>query len=153
MGCDMKVNHLKCMGTSLLAACVLSLGMPLWVQAASITDFSTLTQHEVEQSYYHDWNRNPKFRASVRQLFARSNVSMPAWVRHGAGPSAPCRVLPQGGVNWVLLNTCKMHDCGDNHVIILFNPPTGETYGLVQLNKKTIWLGKPNDVQKVLLKS
>ena len=150
----MNVNHsIKHMGIALLTASVLGLGVPSVTQAAPITDFNTLTQHEVEQSYYHDWNRNPKFRASVRQLFARSNVPMPAWVRHGAGPSAPSRVLPQEGVNWVLLNTCKMHNCGDNHLIILFNPPTREIYGLAQLNKKTVWLGKPNDAQKELLKT
>ncbi len=150
----MNVNHsIKHISVALVTASVLSLGMPSLVQAAPITNFDTLTQHEVEQSYYHDWNRNPKFRASVRQLFARSNVPMPAWVRHGAGPSAPCRVLPQEGVNWVLLNTCKIRDCGDNHLVILFNPPTREIYGMAQLNKKTVWLGKPNPAQKALLES
>ncbi len=150
----MNVNHsIKHISVALVTASVLSLGMSSLAQAAPITNFDTLTQHDVEQSYYHDWNRNPKFRASVRQLFARSNVPMPAWVRHGAGPSAPCRVLPQEGVNWVLLNTCKIRDCGDNHLVILFNPPTREIYGMAQLNKKTVWLGKPNPAQKALLES
>ena len=148
----MSISHsIKRMGSAMLIASVLGLGASSWAQAAPITDFNTLTQHEVEQSYYHDWNRNPKFRASVRQLFVRSNVPMPAWVRHGAGPSAPSRVVQQDGTNWVLLNTCKMHNCGDNHLIILFNPPTREIYGLAQLNKKTVWLGKPNDAQNALL--
>lgn len=94
----MSISHsIKRMGSTMLIASALGLGASSWAQAAPITDFNTLTQHEVEQSYYHDWNRNPKFRASVRQLFVRSNVPMLPWVRHGAGPSAPSRVVQQDG--------------------------------------------------------
>ncbi len=148
------INHsIKRVGLAVLTAGVLGFGTVSPAQAAPITDFDTLTQHDIEQSYYHDWNRNPKFRASVRQLFVRSKVAQPAWVRHGAGPSAPSRVVSHNGGNWVLLNTCKMHDCGDNNLVILFHPPTRDIYGMAQLNKKTVWLGKPNPAQKALLDS
>ncbi len=148
-----KIDTLKSVGVAVLAAGAFGLGAPSLAQAAPITDFKTLTQHEIEQSYYHDWNRNIQFRAAVRQLFARSKVALPAWVRQGAGPSAPSRVVQQDGANWVLLNTCKIHDCGDNHLVILFHPPTRAIHGLAQLNKKTVWLGKPNEAQKALLKT
>ena len=121
------------------------------VRAETIGAFDTLTQRQVEQSYYYDWNRNLKFNSSVQRLFVRSKVAQPAWVRHGAGPSAPAQVVPQDGVNWVLLNTCKIRDCGNNALYILFNPPTHETYGVAKLNRKVVWLGKPNDTQKALL--
>ena len=89
--------------------------------------------------------------SAVQQLFSRSKVATPAWVRQGAGPSAPCQVAPQGGINWVVLNTCKMHDCGDNNLFVLFNPPTRETYGVAKLDGKIQWLGKPNAAQKAIL--
>ncbi len=128
---------------------VISLSQP--VQAAPITNFETLTRQQIEQSYYHDWNMNIKFRAAVRQLFARSKVAMPSWVRYGAGPSAPSQVVAKDGVNWVVLNTCKVHACGDNNLFILLNPPTKEIYGVAKLDRKLVWLGKPNPTQKAIL--
>ena len=121
------------------------------LRAETIGSFDTLTQRQVEQSYYYDWNRNLKFNSAVQRLFVRSKVAQPEWVRRGSGPSAPAQVVRQDSVNWIFLNTCKIHECGNNNLYILFNPPTRETYGVAKLNRKVVWLGKPNATQKALL--
>ena len=60
------------------------------VRAETIGSFDTLTQRQVEQSYYYDWNRNLKFNSAVQRLFMRSKVAQPEWVRHGFSTGAGC---------------------------------------------------------------
>ena len=120
-------------------------------QAETISHFDSLTQQQIEQSYYHDWNRNPKFRSAVRSLFTRSKVAQPEWVRYGAGPSAPSRVVSFAGENWVLLNTCYSKDCDGNQLFVLFYPPQRQTYGVAKLKGEVVWLGNPDESKKAVL--
>lgn len=119
-------------------------------QAAPVTKFETLTQAQVEQTYFFDWNRNVKFRAALMRAFAQSKVAMPAWVRQGSGPSAPSKVVHQGNVHWAMLNTCKSRDCGNNILYVAFDPATLTTSAVGKINGKLTWIGATGPVREAL---
>lgn len=134
-----------------IAACVgIFAGTPT-AQATQITRMDTLTEKQILQSYYFDWNKNSTFRAALYKAFKSSNVALPAWVRQGAGPAAPARLVPAENTKLVLLNTCMTGKCGDNELYVLFNPMTKALYGVVKVNAKATWIGNPNGNIKQLL--
>ncbi len=138
-------------GVGAALAVVLLCSFSSTAQATPIGAFETLTQAKIEQSYFFDWNRNAKFRVALNNAFARTGVRMPAWLRQGSGPSAPARVLHQGNTHWVLLNTCKSHDCGKNVVYVAFDPPTRTTAAVGKFGGQVLWIGKPNDALRLIL--
>ena len=76
---------------------------------------------------------------------------MPTWLLKGGGTSAPAKVIDSGATHFVLLDTCKPHDCDANKVYVLFDPVTKATAAVVKLDKKVTWIGKPNATVKQLL--
>jgi hypothetical protein len=137
---------------SSIALCVGLLGLFVPnAQAVQITKFETLTQKQIEQSYYFDWNRNSTFRAAVYKAFKTSNTTVPTWVRQGAGPAAPARVITSGATKFVLLNTCKARECQKNELFVLFDPMTKAAFAVGQFDGKTTWIGNPNATVKQIL--
>jgi Inhibitor of vertebrate lysozyme (Ivy) len=148
---QMFVKHNPIALSTLSAVAFLGLMQVPTAQAGAIVKFETLTEAQIKQSYYFDWNRNVVFRASVVKLFAANSTVMPAWVRQGSGPAAPADVAPVGGTQWVLVNTCKLRDCGNNVLHIAFHPPTRQAVGIAKLDGKLTWLGKPSGAMQQML--
>lgn len=121
------------------------------VQATKITNFSTLTQKQIEQSYYFDWNRNAMFRASMNKQFKSSKISMPDWLHQGRGGSAPAKIITKDTTQFVLLDTCKPRECHDNIAYILFDPATKNTSIVGKFNKKTVWVGNIGKTERQIL--
>ncbi|TDR31794.1 Ivy family c-type lysozyme inhibitor [Hydromonas duriensis] len=119
--------------------------------ALQITNFDKLTRKQIEQSYYFDWNRNSTFRASIIKAFSASGISIPTWLHRGGGPSAPSQVIDSGSTHFVLLNTCKQHECSENNVYVLFDPATKATALAGKLDDKPVWIGVKNPTVKQIL--
>lgn len=141
---------IKKISAAALCASLLCLTAPS-AQALKITKFETLTQKQIEQSYYFDWNRNSTFRAAIYKAFKTSKVAVPTWVRQGAGPAAPARIITSGTTKFVLLNTCKARECEKNELFVLFDPVTKAAFAVGQFDGKTTWIGTPNATAKQLL--
>ena len=132
-------------------ACMTVLALPMSAHALQINDFATLTKKQIESSYFFDWNRNSTFRGALFKSFKSSGIAMPTWLRKGGGTSAPAKVTDSGGTHFVLLDTCKAHDCDANKVYVLFDPVSKATAAVVKLDKKVTWIGKPNATVKQIL--
>ncbi|MGL4767588.1 MAG: Ivy family c-type lysozyme inhibitor [Formosimonas sp.] len=130
-------------------ACLAAL--PLSSHALQINNFDTLTKKQIEQSYFFDWNKNSTFRGALFKTFKASGVAMPEWLRQGGGGSAPAKVIQSGATNFVLLDTCKPRDCGNNAIYVLFDPASKLTAAVAKFDKKTTWIGKPNTTVKQIL--
>ncbi|GHA74786.1 hypothetical protein GCM10009007_14830 [Formosimonas limnophila] len=141
---------LKKISAVTLFVSLLGLSVPN-AQAVQITKFETLTQKQIEQSYYFDWNRNSTFRAAIYKAFKTSKITVPSWVRQGAGPAAPARVITSGATKFVLLNTCKARECDKNELFVVFDPVTKAAFAVGQLDGKTTWIGNPNATVKQIL--
>ena len=140
--------------TASIAACIalLSIAAPS-AQAVRINKFDTLTESEINQSYYFDWNRNSTFRAALFKAFKTSNLKPPAWLRQGSGPSKPSRLIKSGTANFVLLNTCQAGKCDDNEIYVLFDTATKTASAVAQIEGKTTWIGNPTAASKEILSS
>ena len=115
----------------------------LSAHALQITDFNSLTEKKIKQSYYFDWNRNGTFRTALFKAFKASNVPVPEWMRQGSGPASPGKLINRGATHYVLLDTCKARECGDNIAFVLFDPATKSLASVAKIDKKTVWVGKP----------
>lgn len=135
-----------------LALCASAL-LALPAQALEITNFDKLTRKQIEQSYYFDWSHNSTFRVALIKAFKSSNQTIPTWLRKGGGPAAPAKIVDSGATHFVLLNTCKMHDCGNNNVYVLFDPVTKTTALAGKVDNKPTWIGATNGTIKQILSS
>ena len=142
------MNLKKITSATILASIIAA---PLSAHALKITSFETLTKKQIEQSYFFDWNRNSAFRGSLFKAFKNSGVTMPTWLRKGGGGAAPAKVITRGATNFVLLDTCKPHDCGENMIYVLFDPATKNTVAVAKLDKKVTWVGRPDNTVKQIL--
>lgn len=141
----------KFTASTLCAVAVFGATLHHAAHALPITNFSTLTPKQITQSYYFDWNRNSQYRAALIKAFAYSKTPVPQWLRQGAGPSAPTKIITHGSTHFVLLNTCKMHECSENKAYVLFDPVSKTTGIIAKLDDKLTWIGGPNAAMKQLL--
>ena len=142
----------KTLTTAALCASALLAVVPA-AHALDISNFDGLTRKQIESSYFFDWSRNSTFRASLIKAFRSSNMAVPTWVRRGGGPSAPSQVIDSGSTHFVLLNTCKAHECDENNIYVLFDPMTKITAIHGKLDKKTLWAGQTTPAMKQILSS
>jgi hypothetical protein len=73
------------------------------------------------------------------------------WLRLLDGPSTLNKMIatPQG--NLVIVNSCKIHECGPRHILILFNPVTKQIWALLFEEGKKFLLGNPDNGMKELM--
>ena len=142
--------------TASIAACVALLGIIAPnANAVRINKLDTLTESEINQSYYFDWNRNSTYRAALFQAFKTSNLKPPAWLRQGSGPSKPSLMINKSvdTDTLVLLNTCQARDCDENIIYVLFDTKTKTVSAVAKFDGKVSWIGKPDAASKALLSS
>lgn len=90
------------------------------------------------------------YKSTWRRITVRADRSY-SWM--GWGPSLDSVETTVDGVTYKVAFTCKIHDCGDNEVYVLFwNGGKGAAGVYVRPTGK-IFLGNPNPAQKRLLLS
>jgi hypothetical protein len=66
------------------------------------------------------------------------------WLSTLSGPSTPATKSSILGVEYLVLQSCKPHDCGEHNILIIYSPASHAVYAkLVEEGKATI-LGKPS---------
>lgn len=79
------------------------------------------------------------------------NHSLPKWVTSG-GVDSPAQEVVITGEKYVVLSSCKPHDCASQSIAVLYSPKSGELAGLLStVEKKTqnqnlIWLNITDDL-------
>ncbi len=66
-----------------------------------------------------------------------------SWLADLDGPSTETRRVKVGGVEYLLVNCCKSHDCGDNNMVLLYSAPLRKVYGHVHRSGRTTLFGAP----------
>ncbi|PXZ70370.1 lysozyme inhibitor, partial [Pseudomonas aeruginosa] len=57
----------------------------------------------------------PGYKATWHAMF-KGESDVPKWVSDASGPSSPSTSLSLEGQPYVLANSCKPHDCGNNRL-------------------------------------
>ena len=61
----------------------------------------------------------PGYKATWHAMF-KGESDVPKWVSDASGPSSPSTSLSLEGQPYVLANSCKPHDCGNNRLLVAF---------------------------------
>ena len=70
---------------------------------------------------------------------------LPAWVTQG-GTTSPNQDVVIGGHQYVVLNSCKPHDCAAHSIAVLYSPESGTLAGVLSeldeqsVHQKLTWL-------------
>ncbi|MDF5805652.1 lysozyme inhibitor Ivy [Pseudomonas aeruginosa] len=71
----------------------------------------------------------PGYKATWHAMF-KGESDVPKWVSDASGPSSPSTSLSLEGQPYVLANSCKPHDCGNNRLLVAFRGDKSAAYEL-----------------------
>jgi hypothetical protein len=66
------------------------------------------------------------------------------WIAVLDGPTTPASTVKLGGEDYVMLATCKAHDCADNNLVVAWSATRGKVVGLVHLAGENAFVGQPS---------
>lgn len=97
--------------------------------------------------YLFDLLRRPDYKRAYNAML-RSGPSVPKWVtaysRTSNGPSQPSREIKADGETYLLADVCKVHDCLDHKLQVIFAPGGRRAWGRLYENGSTSWIGSPS---------
>jgi hypothetical protein len=82
---------------------------------------------KAEETYYH----------------ALGPLTKQSWLAKLDGPSSEGQAMQIAGADYVMLYTCKSHDCYDNNVVLLWSGVQNVVYGIVYQRGKSTLIGSP----------
>ena len=117
-------------------------GAPAWAQGKA--DASTqksfkgyaLTELSAAGLLY-----DPKAKATYYK--ALGPLSKEPWLAKLDGPSSENKPVKVAGADYVLVSTCKNHDCAENNVVLLYSGSQAVVYGKVYQRGKSTLIGSP----------
>lgn len=65
------------------------------------------------------------------------------WLAKLDGPSSEGQAMKVANADYVMLYTCKNHDCYDNNVVLLWSGVQNVVYGIVYQKGRSTLIGKP----------
>lgn len=104
--------------------------------------------------YLFDLLKRPAFRKSFDALFAgERNVDewIVAFQKTDNGVCGPSKRLQADGTVYVVADVCKPRDCGDNHLIVLFNENGSRATALLRSPRGQRLFGTPGPQERALL--
>jgi Inhibitor of vertebrate lysozyme (Ivy) len=84
---------------------------------------------------------NPKAKATYYK--ALGPLSKEPWLAKLDGPSSENKPIKAAGADYVLVSTCKNHDCFENSVVLLYSGAQDVVYGKVYQRGKSTLIGSP----------
>lgn len=76
---------------------------------------------------------------------------LPDWVTKG-GTDSPAREVRLAGAPWLVLMSCKPHDCASQGITVLYSPQTRKMAGLLataderNATENLLWLNVPDEL-------
>jgi len=89
-----------------------------------------------------DLLKDARFRAAWTR--ATGPLGRERWIARLEGPAPALRSAAVDGVAYTVGSVCKPHDCGDNNLVLLYDPARGGVLGLVHLSGRNTFLGEPS---------
>lgn len=83
----------------------------------------------------------PKFKAAYRK--ALGTRAKTPWLAKLDGPSPQARKVTVAGNEYLLLASCKNHECDENNLVLLWSAPRGIVYGMIHEGGKSAHIGRP----------
>lgn len=84
---------------------------------------------------------DPKAKATYYK--ALGSLSKERWLARLDGPSPQNKQIKVAGADYVLVSSCKNHDCGENNMVMLYSPSQDVAYGKVYQRGKSTLIGAP----------
>lgn len=85
-------------------------------------------------------------KAKVTYHKALGPLSKEPWLAQLDGPSSENKAVKVAGADYVLISTCKNHDCFENSVVLLYSGAQDVVYGKVYQRGKSTLIGSPPPV-------
>ena len=70
-------------------------------------------------------------------------LSKEPWLAQLDGPSSENKAVKVAGADYVLVSTCKNHDCAENNVVLLYSGAQDVVYGKVYQRGRSTLIGSP----------
>jgi hypothetical protein len=85
------------------------------------------------------------YNAKAKETYykALGPLSKEPWLAKLDGPSSENKPIKVAGADYVLISTCKNHDCFENNVVLLYSGPQDVVYGKVYQRGKSTLIGSP----------
>ncbi|WP_187294350.1 Ivy family c-type lysozyme inhibitor [Methylobacterium sp. B1] len=100
-----------------------------------------------EEIYLFHLLHQPAYKRAYNAML-KSSPSVPKWVtaysRTLNGPSQPSRKIKADGETYLLADVCKVHDCLDHKLHVIFAPGGQRAWGRLYENGSTSWIGSPS---------
>lgn len=135
----------RCIHIGIAAALLLTPMLRGADQKSRITPRQIAFPPDLKQYEKHPWDllRVREFKESYNSATKEEQVQH-QWLKDLAGPSERAILIETGFERYVGMHSCKIHDCGENYVVILFNPRTHRCHGFLWSGEKMAWLGDPD---------
>lgn len=92
---------------------------------------------------------NPKFKAAYYKALGPHVKEL--WLAKLDGPSPQTRTVTVAGREYVMVSSCKNHDCADQNTVLLYSPAFQLVYGKIyQRGRSTLIGAPPNKVAREL---
>ncbi|HFW0244777.1 TPA: Ivy family C-type lysozyme inhibitor [Salmonella enterica subsp. enterica serovar Poona] len=92
---------------------------------------------------------NPDTKEEFKQMIG--NQHLPAWITQG-GADSPGNSVQIGGKKYVVLTSCKPHDCGSQCIAVLYTTQTKKIAGVfsssdeMEMSQKLQWISIPDSL-------
>lgn len=85
------------------------------------------------------------YNAKVKEIYykALGPLVKESWLAKLDGPSVEGQAMKIAGADYVMLYTCKNHDCYDHNVVLLWSGVQNVVYGKVYQKGKSTLIGSP----------
>lgn len=84
---------------------------------------------------------DPAFKAAYYKALG-PYVKQP-WLAKLDGPTPSSRKVTVAGTNYLLVSSCKNHDCADNNTVLLYSAAKKLVYGAIHVGGKSALIGNP----------
>ena len=86
--------------------------------------------------------KNDKFRKPYYAMLGEKTGEK--WLSTLNGPSTPAKRSPISGVEYLVIQSCKPHDCDTHNILIIYSPVSHDIYAKLVEDGKITMLGKPS---------
>lgn len=88
-----------------------------------------------------DLLRDARFKAAYNK--ALGALARERWLARLDGPAPALRKVQVLGIEYALAASCKQHDCADHNTVLLWQPKSGQLFGLVFQGGRNTLIGNP----------
>lgn len=97
--------------------------------------------------YLFDLLRRSQYRRSYNAMLSLAPEA-PKWIAYYSktlnGPSQPAQDIKADGETYLLADVCKVHDCLDYKLQVVFAVDGRQAWGRIYENGSTTWIGHPS---------